>query len=99
MWQFSYDRRPFCHSWQDRGNRSVSAMIVLALALGALAVAGIAGTVVLIAKDGYRAVPTRPRAEPAIDRSTRTRREGARPVPTAPEPHDLIPARPSRAVG
>jgi len=59
-WQFSCEHCPLCHSWQDQVNRSVPAMIVLVL-LGALAAASIAGTVVAVARDGYRRVPTRTR--------------------------------------
>jgi hypothetical protein len=66
-------------------------MIVLGILLGILAVAGIAGTVVLIAKDGYRPVRTRPHTVPAT-RPARARRHRLPEASAVAEPRELVPA-------
>lgn len=56
-WQFSYARSLFCHSWQIKSDRSVSAMILL-IALLALGAWALIATIVELRRDGYRHVPT-----------------------------------------
>ena len=48
---------PSCHSWHESHNRSVSAMLFLA-ALAALAIWGIAATLLALRSDGYGPCPT-----------------------------------------
>jgi len=56
-WQVSYVRSLFCHSWQIKTERSVSAMFLL-LALLALVLWAVIATVVELRRDGYRQTPT-----------------------------------------
>jgi len=57
LWQFSYKESLFCHSWQIKSDRSVSAMILL-IALLALAVWAVVATIIELRRDGHRRVPT-----------------------------------------
>ena len=58
-WQDCSEQWHICHSRQDVAKHSVSAMVTaLLLLLALLVVAAIAGTVRLVATDGYRRVPT-----------------------------------------
>lgn len=56
-WQISYVQSLFGHSWQIKGERSVSAMIIL-IALLALGLWALVATIVELRRDGYRRVPT-----------------------------------------
>jgi len=56
-WQYSNDRCPSCHYWQDQVKRSVSAMLMM-IALAALSAYAIGASIVSLRNDGYRRMPT-----------------------------------------
>ena len=62
-WQECAEYRHACHSWQILELRRFSAMTLLLLLLGGLAVWGIVASILVVARDGYRRTPVRPPAE------------------------------------
>lgn len=64
-------------------------MTFLAILIAALAVAGIVGTVLIVLRDGYRPIPTRPLTETASGADDRRRRTRTTEAASAAETRDL----------